>query len=230
MSKGTISFIAKAFRVLRSAYWQLLGCLLIAAIGSGLYFFGRNRIVEGIYRNRIEQLARDHSRLAAAYNDVVRKTAVTEIEVKDGRISVLVKTAEGLLTRLQTPFSPANELYIDFVVRNGRLWIRRLFDSRTPPGEGFVVDPELAQIDWNAPGYSHGKAVYRKLDEGRWVATVTGNGALGLSKVLEKETMPLVSAPRIIDFQEYKTELQSSIDSVTLREIVQFFSPDCLQK
>ena len=66
---------------------------------------------------------------------------------------------------IPTALGPAAEIYVDYVVRDGRLWIRRVFDSETPPATAVVVDPALADIEWSAEGEAYGKAAYRALGE-----------------------------------------------------------------
>jgi hypothetical protein len=163
-----------------------------------------------VYRDRLARLAGEHEALRTSYNDAVRRSAVTELLVRDGSLSVLVRTPgpEGsALREIETPFDPSREIYVDFAVLDGRLWIRRVFDERTPPSLGVVIDPELAQIEWaGAPGSGVrvGKAVYRSLSEGRWVVSVTGQGSLGLERVGPASDAPgeLIAAPTVQTFDE----------------------------
>jgi hypothetical protein len=157
-------------------------------------------IAAEVYRARLAELAGDYERLRGQYDEAVRRTAVTELVVSDGRLSVVIRTAEGDLETLASPFDPSREIYIDYVVRDGRLWIRRLFDDQTAPGAGMVIDPSLYTIDWEAVADGHGKALYRALGEGRWIVDVSGDGSLGLRRRADGEAIELVSAPQVRDY------------------------------
>ena len=107
---------------------------------------------------------------------------MTELVVEDGKLAVAIRDAGGAIRTIETPFDPSREIYVDFVVLDGRLWIRRVFDDRTPPEQGVLIDPALAQIDWSEEQAAYGKATYRALAPGRWVVSVTGDGSLGLTR------------------------------------------------
>lgn len=209
-------------------------------LGSGAAMFGyrtlRAELEAGVYRSRLEALTGEYEGLRERFNDAVERTAVTELVVKDGTLSVHVRTALGLVHEVQTPFDPTGEVYVDFVVLDGRLWIRRVFDARTPPGEGLVIDPDLARVEWDsgtrspdttAPASdtadtreldlrrgSYGKAVYRRLDEGRWVVTVTGSGSLGLVKVEGDAQVPLAHAPAVRDYETMSREIEDRFSKI----------------
>jgi hypothetical protein len=140
------------------------------------------RLAAEVYRTRLEGAIEAYERLRARYDDLARRTAITELVVEDGRLSVSVRGATGELETIETALDPRREIFVDFVVLDGRLWIRRVFDEDTPPGQGVFVDPRLVQVDWSSRGARYGKAAYRPLDEGRWVVTVTGDGSLGLER------------------------------------------------
>jgi len=140
--------------------------------------------------------------LAQQYNQAIRKTAVTELWVEQGQLSVVVRTAAGVEQRIATPYDPAGEVYVDYVVVDGRMWIRRVFDANTPPSQATVIDPQWEQIDWSNPAATLGKAVYRTLDEGRWTITVTGDGSLGLAKAsTPSQDTQLTYAPPLGSFE-----------------------------
>jgi len=154
------------------------------------------------YRQRLADLRDQHDQLRRRYNEAVRKTAVTELIVENGRLDVVIRTEQGELRRIETPFDPRSEIYVDYVVLDGRLWIRRIFDQYTPPGSALVIDPVVEDVHWPARPKAHGKAVYRSLEDGRWVVTVTGDGSLGLArKKPRKEPTELQSRPRVSDFE-----------------------------
>lgn len=159
-------------------------------------------IAAAVYRDRLESLAKDYESLRGRYNDAVKQSAVTELVVRGGRLSVEVRNREGLIKAIDTPLDPSREVYVDYAVVGGRLLIRRVFDSRTPPDQGLLIDGDLAAVDWNSPEASHGKAVYRTLGEGRWTINVSGNGALNLTKNEGNEPAALIAAPPLRSYEE----------------------------
>jgi hypothetical protein len=196
--------------------------LLTAAVGAaGLLGFRvvHAQVAADIYRERLESLVQDYEALRHTYNRAVRRTAVTELLVDKGRLSVVIRTVTGDERRIETPFDPAGEIYVDYAVLDGRLWIRRVFDGCTPPREGILIDPELADVDWDNPGPQVGKAVYRSLGEGRWVVSVTGDGSLGLARAEPGDRIELVPAPEIQDYEQLLDEARSRADRIAVGEV-----------
>lgn len=191
------------------------------------YRFVRADVASRIYEKRLEDLALDYKQLADVYNEAVRRSAVTELIVKDDTLSVRVRTIEGPTRVIPTPFDPRGEIYVDFVVLEGRLWIRRLFDANTAPGAGLVIDPALADIGWAAadnatpgrPTATVGKAVYRALSEGTWVVTVSGDGSLGLSRLDPGQEPRLVARPQIKDYQQIQAEASDRATGLTASDV-----------
>lgn len=180
----------------------------------------RSRAEREIYRERLESLVQGYEALAMQYNDAVRRTAVTELVVESGKLAVVVRTAQGELRRIDTPYNPSGEIYVDFVLVNGRVWIRRVFDASTPPALGTVIDPQFADVSWNQDGSSYGKAVYRSLDEGRWVVRVSGNGALELTKATESVAEVLQPPPQVSSFDEVAEEARREAEAITWSDLV----------
>lgn len=195
----------------------LLLCSSTTALGLGASIFGyqllRADLAKSIYRERLEAMADQYQSLQHHYNDAVRRTAVTELVVNDGRLSVRIRNAAGIIEDIPTPYDPRAEIYVDYAIVDGRLWIRRVFDALTPPSSGLVIDPERAHIDWNEPRALFGKAVYRSLDEGRWVVSVSGDGSLGLRMATDDPT-PLAAPPLLGTFEEIETDIQSQIADI----------------
>jgi len=176
--------------------------VLIGAIVGGLgYRLLETSLELDVYRERFDALERDFEGLRRQYDEAVRRTAVSELISQDGKLSVLVRTAAGELERIETPFDPSGEIYVDFVVVDGRIWIRRIFDANTPPATGLVIDPELAEIDWNRASDAQGKATYRALGEGRFVVTVSGDGSLGLEPRSGDVPVELTAAPEVKSYE-----------------------------
>jgi hypothetical protein len=179
----------------------------------------RADIAAEVYRERLEALASDYESVRASYNQAVKRTAVNELIVRNGKVSVRVRTAAGVLKEIETPYDPSKEIYVDYVVVDGRLWLRRVFDSATAPGAAMVIDPALADIDWKSPSAKEGKAVYRRLGEGRWVVTVTGDGSLGLARAEGDVETPLTPAPEVKDYGQIEKEAEKEIGSIGAGEV-----------
>ncbi len=173
---------------------------------------------ERVYRQRLEALAGDYETLRADYNRAVRRTAVTELVVKDGAVTALVRSAHGAIAEVPTSADPSKEVYVDFALVDGRVWIRRVFDAGTRPADATVIDPRLADVDWDGPTASVGQAVYRTLGEGRWVVKVSGDGALGLERVSDDAVVSLSEAPEVRSFDEVQAEVEDRVGKVGWRE------------
>lgn len=214
----------------------LIGAAGLGAVGligvAGMRL-ARADAAERVYRARLESLATEYEGLRESYNRAVRRTAVTELVVEDGAVTALVRSAHGTIARIPTGADPSREIYVDFALLDGRVWIRRVFDSGTRPEDATVIDPRLAAIDWDGrepeegPGaraggaaraMAVGQAVYRTLGEGRWVVRVSGDGALGLERVPPDAVVPLAEAPAVWNFDEVEREVQDRLERVTWRD------------
>ncbi len=203
----------------------VIACSLavLALIGLGTaYSVARSQLAAAVYLERLEHLATDYENLREQYNDAVRRTAVTELLVKDDRLSVRIRTADGQTRTLPTPYDPRGEIYVDYVVVDGRLWLRRIFDAQTPPSRALVIDPSFQTVDWSNLNARHGKAIYRALTDGRWVVTVTGDGSLGLDRADPSDhgEAPLVHAPKLRDFETLEEEVRDRIGRISWRDVV----------
>lgn len=201
---------------------------LLAALLFGGLAFTRSRAAAAIYRDRLAELAERHAGLVDRYNDAVRRTAVTELLVRDAApggdppaLAVRVRTPAGVLREIATPFDPGREVFVDFVVVDGRLWIRRVYDDMTPPAEGLVIDPEIDAVDWDRPDAIEGKVVYRALRPGRWIVTTTGTGALGLARVGDLGDPPadLAGPVEMLDFDEVEAEVREARDAIGVGDL-----------
>lgn len=193
--------------------------LVLGATGYASYRLLRAGLESDVYRARLEAVVEDYAALREQYQDAIRKTAVTELLVRDGRLEIAIRTADGQRQVFETPFDPSKEIYIDFVVVAGRLWIRRVFDSETAPDKGMTIDPHYVDLQWNADNALHGKAVYRSLDEGRWVVTVTGGGALGLAKLPEEARAELTAAPALREFVPVDRAVDAALEEIHAEEV-----------
>ena len=216
--------------------------LTIAAAGGAAllgYQYLRAGAAADIYRDRLVEMTKAYEGLARTYNQAIEKTAVTELVVKGAKLSVRVVSDAGVLREIKTPYDPAGEIYVDYVVADGRLWIRRVFDSKTPPRKGIVIDPALATVAWTKPGSPRatgdnaskntgaalagatvGKAVYRALGEGRWVVSVTGSGALGLVRVEDSAAVKLSPSPDVREYAAVTAKADEDVESLGVAEVL----------
>ncbi len=199
---------------------MLVLLVAVAVAATTAYQWVRWRVTLDVTRERLATLGREYEQLRETYNEAVRRTAVTELLVRDGSLWVSIRTAAGLHEQIPTPFNPSYEIYVDYVVVDGRLWIRRIFDEHTPPGEGLVIDPAWAMIDWDAPGVAHGKTVYRQLSEGRWVITVSGDGSLGLALRDDEQTTELSPPPPVRPFEPIAGNASAGADPIGPGDVV----------
>ena len=196
---------------------RLLSIVLLALLaGAGLVGFRllESTLAAEVYRERLAELAADNEALRGVYNEAVSRTAVTELRVEDGKLSVVIRTAEGEVEVLPAPYDPSSEIYVDYVVVDGRLWIRRVFDSSTPPEQGMIVDPRFAHVDWNAEAASHGKATYRSLSEGSWVVDVSGDGSLTLARREGDAPIALSPPPPVREYAPVESAVDDALAEI----------------
>jgi hypothetical protein len=197
--------------------------LLIAVLGLGGfagYRLVRSDVEAAVYRSRLEEATRDYEALRESYNEAIRRTAVTELRVDRGVLSVAIRNAIGDVRVIETPYDPSREIYVDYAILDGRLWIRRVFDAGTPPEEGLLIDPDLADVDWDADPDGYGKAAYRSLAEGIWVVTATGDGSLGLGRRRSGDAAELAPAPIVRTYEPLETAVDRKLGAIEPREAV----------
>lgn len=204
--------------MLRLFAWTTL-IITVAMSSVFAYRLVYSRLEVEVYRSRLAELSDDLGELRDQYNQVVMRTAVTELLVEDGTLSVHIRSARGLERSIPTPFDPSAEIYVDYVVIDGRLWIRRVFDNATPPLDGLIIDPELVAIDWDAEGAVVGKAIYRALSDGRWVVTVTGDGSLGIARLAGGEVANLAPPPPVREYRELEDEIEDVLREAAMAEL-----------
>jgi hypothetical protein len=192
-------------------------CCLVGGIGYLAFEAGKANLAASIYKDKMVRIAQDYEALRGTFNQAVQRTAVTELVAKGDTLTVRIRTTTGVVKEIATPFTPSNEIYVDFVVLDGRLWIRRVFDAATPPDQGVLIDPALADVEWAKRDPSSpitvGKAVYRALGEGRWVVTVTGDGSLGLAKASGEAV--LTTAPEIREYSTVESDTAKEAGAIT---------------
>lgn len=202
----------------------LLTIAIAAVIAAGAYRIAQSQMRADVYHQRLKQVGQAYRQLADTYNQVVKHTAVTELLVENQKLCVVVRNVAGLIKKIDTPYDPSGEIYVDYVVAGGRLWIRRVYDSDTPPRNAIVIDDALAQVDWKRQPNAYGKAVYRSLTPGRWAVTVTGNGSLGLAQ--SRHPAELEPSPPVQDYKQLQSELAGDLDSIGPGAVLyRFISP-----
>jgi len=204
-------------RVFRGLVWLGLPLLLGTALVSG-YGLLRARLSDEILRHRLDLLAADYRSLQERYEAVIARTAVTELKVAHGHLSVVVRGLDGALHEIPTPYDPRKEIYVDYAVLDGRLFVRRVFAEDVSPREGVLVDPALLAIDWDEARAGHGKAAYRTLGEGRWIVTVTGGGALGLAPAPDARP-DLSPPPRLRVFEPIESQVEARLAAIEVADV-----------
>jgi hypothetical protein len=211
--------------VLTTTARRLSALILLIFTGvAGLlgYQVMRDHVAADVYLERYSDLNQQHNELIEQYNQAVTRTAVTELQVADGKVEVVVRTADDRVERHAVPADPSHPIYVDFVIKNSRLLIRRVFDSKTVPDEAGVIDSQLLDIDWNDPGVRHGQAIYRQLSDGRWIVTVSGDGSLSLTKIDPTDQVELLAAPPVVEFDPV-AETRREIDGIRPAEVLRRF-------
>jgi hypothetical protein len=193
---------------------------ILGLVGFAGYWLVRSDVEAAVYRSRLEEVARDYEALRETYNEAIRRTAVTELRVEDGVLSVVIRNAVGDVRVIDTPYDPSREIYVDYAILDGRLWIRRVFDASTPPAEALLIDPGLADVDWDADPDSYGKAAYRSLGEGRWVITATGEGSLGLGRRRSGDSADLAPPPPVRTYEPVERAVDAKLGDIEPREAV----------
>ncbi|HED52900.1 MAG TPA: hypothetical protein ENJ00_01695 [Phycisphaerales bacterium] len=196
--------------------WVSRGITAAVVVAAGLFGYSllRADLAADVYLDRLQGLAGDYENLRSTYNEAITRTAVTELIVHEGKLSVRVRNAAGVVQELDTPYDPAGEIYVDYVVVDGRLLIRRIFDEATRPADAMVIDAALSDVDWDRVESRLGKAVYRSLGEGRWVVTVTANGSLDLVQAGPADTVELVKGPPVRRYDEIEKEAKDEIKQI----------------
>ncbi len=187
------------------------------------YNFARSNIAADLYRDRLREAVRENEAMRQTFNEVVKKTVVTELTVdEDGSVCVVFVSSDNTERIVPTPFKMGAEVYVDFIVRDGRLFLRRVFDEHTKPREALFIDSDLQTVDWKSMGSPRGSATYAQLNEkGRWVVNVTGNGALELKKADDNaKREPLVAMPKVKDYDQIEKELNTKVDEISPGDVV----------
>ncbi|MEX0324409.1 MAG: hypothetical protein AB3N63_19790 [Puniceicoccaceae bacterium] len=178
------------------------------------FLWVKEEVTSRIYREKLATLAGDYASLAEQYNYAVRESAITELDVTEDSVTVVIRTLEGEIKRIETPYDPKTEIFVDYLVGNGRIWIRRIFDQATPPAEALVIDPVWEHADWSSKDLKYGKVVYRALEPGIWSIQVSGSGALSLEPAGSSSIQALIPSPEIKSYEEIQLNLDQEVREI----------------
>ena len=162
----------------------------------------------------------NNAKLRDQYERALRETVVTELEVKEGALSVRYLRSDGKIVVVPTALNTEKEIFIDFYVAGNRVGIRRLFDSSQPADSAIVLDEPWDTMANDAPPASFGRTVYRRLDEGRWVVTMTGNGSLGLMRSALDDSGRLAAPPALVNPEAPLREGDEAVEEISFSDVV----------
>ena len=196
--------------------------LLAAAASVAGYHWAKASVAQDIYRDRLTRLQSDYQHLAEQYNKAITPRPVTELLVENQKVCVLVRKGDGELVRVPTPFNGwENDVYVDYVLADGRLLIRRVFEIKNgqDTSKPVQVDADLVQVQWGDT-IPFGKAIYRsKMQDGRWVVSVTGDGSLTLKRVDDDEPIQLATQPKIKKFEPVDERADEAVERIGVGDV-----------
>lgn len=217
---------AGAFKTLSVLAILAVAGLLAVPLGYVALRLGQSKVESQIYKQRLIELGEDYEDLRHRHNSAVRQTAVTELLVTEEQVDVVIRTAEGELSRVPTPYRAGDVVNVDYLVLDGRLQVRRVYNEQTPPRDGVLIDPDQAYFDWDTAADAFGTVIYKRLSPGRWIVSVSGNGALGLAEVDEQTAVTLVPAPHVKQYEPIEEALRRRLDEFGVVDVVrQWFRP-----
>jgi len=188
------------------------------------YNFMRSNIAADLYRDRLREAVKENEALRQTFNEAVKKTIVTELLVQDDEtVCVVFVNADGTERVVPTTFKMGSEVYVDFIVRDNRLFLRRVFDENTKPKEALHIDPQMQTVDWKSINTPRGSATYAQLNKkGRWTVSVAGNGALQLTKADDNANrQPLTVAPSVKEYAVIEKEMNAKIEEIGISDVMQ---------
>ncbi len=209
-----------ALQEVRSWIVLLLLLAVVGAAGIAGVKLTRAQMAEDIYRDRLTGLAADYAKLRDQYERALSQSVVTELEVEDGHLNVRYRRGDGELAEVPTPLDTSKEIFVDFYVAGNRVGIRRIFDSSMPPDQALVLDEPWNAMAADAPPTTFGRAVYRRLSDGRWSVTMTGNGSLGLEQVPDGQRTVLAAPPPQITPEAPVIASDEAIEEITVSDMV----------
>ncbi len=201
-----------------------LGFIAITVVAFVLgYNFMRSNIAADLYRDRLREAVKKNEALRQTFNEAVKKTIVTELLVQDDEsICVVFVSADNTERVVPTPFRMGAVVYVDFIVLDNRVFLRRVYDEDTKPSEALFIDPQMQTIDWKKVDDLQGNAPFARLNKkGRWTVSVTGNNALQLTKADDTaRRQPLTYAPTVKDYDEIEKEMEARIEEIGVGDVI----------
>ncbi len=191
------------------------------------YQWAKASVAQDIYRDRLVGLQADYQQLAKQYNQAVTPRPVTELLVEDQKVCVLVRKGDGELVRVPTPFNGwENDVYVDYVLADGRLLIRRVFEIKNgqDTSKPVQVDADLVDVKWG-DAVPFGKAIYRsKMADGRWVVSVTGDGSLTLKRIGDNVEVELETQPKVQEFAPVDERADDAVQRIGVGDVWQYLT------
>lgn len=198
----------------------LLSALLLGAMSLAGYQWARASVASEVYRDRLGSMQQEYAALAEDYNQAVTPKPVTELLVEQGTISVIIREGGGETRTIPTHFRAEREVFVDYALIDGRLLIRRIFDEDTAPKYALQIDEQLVEVDWDDPRAMYGKAIYRRLEDGRWVISVTGDGSLGLKRLEPGEEHELTRHPAVREFAPIEVPNEDDVERIGAGDVL----------
>lgn len=205
----------------RLGHVMFVGVLALALLLG--YNFARSTIAADFYRDRFHDELRRNEALRQSFNEVVRKNVVTELVVnEDDSVCVVFVDGNNEEKIVPTPFKKGAVVYVDFMMNDGRLYLRRLFDEKTAPADALVIDPQLQTVKTQPDSELFGNAPYARLNQrGRWVVNATHNGALELKKADDTAPRePIVRNLQVRDYKEIERDVNSKADEIGPQDVL----------
>lgn len=204
--------------------------LSLIALGIALtagYQWAKASVAQDIYRDRLTSLQADYQQLAKQYNQAITPRPVTELLVEDQKVCVLVRKGNGELVRVPTPFNGwQNDVYVDYVLADGRLLIRRVFEIKNgqDTSKPVQVDSDLVEVQWG-DAVPFGKAIYRsKMQDGRWVVSVTGDGSLTLKRIGDDEPVELETQPKVNEYDPIDERADEAVQRIGVGDVWKYLT------
>ncbi|MFN3168285.1 MAG: hypothetical protein ACE37H_14595 [Phycisphaeraceae bacterium] len=208
--------------------------LLLALIGSALaavaaYHWAKASVAQDVYRDRLVGLQDDYQRLAEQYNQAVTPRPVTELWVEDGEVCVVVRKGEDIV-RVPTDFDVrTNEVYVDYILADQRLLIRRVFEMNkltgVPPNKIVTIDKDLLEVDWDPQRVPYGLSLsFSGREDGRYLISATHNGSLSLKPIDENAEVRLTTRPPIKQFDPVDEQAHASVDAIGIGDVWKYLT------
>ena len=208
--------------------------LLLALVGMALaalagYHWAKASVAQRVYRDRLVGLQNDYRELAQQYNQAVTPRPVTELWVEEDKVCVVVRKGDEIV-RVPTDFDVRqNEVYVDYILADQRLLIRRVFEfnkvNAVPPDRVVYIDKQLLEVDWDPEHIPYGTSLsFSKREDGRYLISVTGGGALTFQPADEAAEIKLTSRPAIKQYEPVDEQAHAEVDQIGIGDVWQYLT------